>query len=91
MNDWRNALAVALPLTASGIVDGSTEVKAWRVVDTCSAEIASVMGGPNPVRNGQASPVLHLTSEGSLPPDGSDGSMMMISGIIARARNANRS
>jgi hypothetical protein len=90
MNGWHIGLALALSLAISGIVGGSAAIKASRLVDKGSTDVASVMGGANPFRRSQASPDLHPTSESHIPSDASDGSMMSISGIMARAQNANR-
>jgi hypothetical protein len=84
------ALAVATSLVAGGIVVGSTRVSAWRDVDKGSTDAARVMGA-NHHRSSQTSPTLHLASESVPPSDGSDGSMMIISGTMSRAQNANRS
>jgi hypothetical protein len=90
MKGWYIALALALSLAIGGIVAGSAEIKTWRLVDKGSTDVASGMGGANPVSRSRASPALHLASESRVPSDGSDGSMMIISGIVARAQNANR-
>jgi hypothetical protein len=85
------ALAGALSLVGSCTVDDTTRVKASRVVDEGSIDVARVMGGATPVNRSRASPALQLTSESGMPSEGSDGSIMIISGIFARAQNANRS
>jgi hypothetical protein len=87
MNDWRGALVVALSLAVSGVIGGSAGAKAWRLVEKSSTDVANVVGGANPVRN---PPALHLTSESRTPSDSSNGSMMIVSGIIAQVQNANR-
>jgi len=83
-------LALALSLPISGIVGGSAEIKGWRLVDKDSTDVANVIGGANLVRRGRASPALRLAVENRMPSDGSDGSMMIISGSMALAQNANR-
>jgi hypothetical protein len=88
MKVFHIALATALSLAASGIVGGGTGLKASQVVDKGSTDVASVMGG---AIGGRAEPALHLTSESGMPSDGSDGLTMIVSGIVARAQNANRS
>jgi hypothetical protein len=90
MNGWHIALSLALSLAISGVAGASAEIKAWRLVDKGSTDVASVTGGANPVTGSRASPAMHLALESGMPSDGSDGSMMIISGIMARAQNANR-
>jgi Polysaccharide lyase len=84
------ALPVALSMVVSVILHDSTGVKASRVVDKGSTDVARLMAGTTSVSRGRTSPALQLTSKSGLPSEGSDGSIMIISGIIARAQNANR-